>query len=122
MATRDKVPEMRRNLELDKFEMQRRMDELLETCADSPFSPRIMTLHYHPIGHVIMQLSYKMGHFIPDLRPYGYPHYQRTKIEKLVYDMLKSGIIRPSVSSYSSPIILVKKKTVVGSFVWIIGI
>lgn len=42
--------------------------------------------------------------------PYRYPNYQKTKIEKLVDNMLRSGIIRPSVSPYSSPIILVKKK------------
>lgn len=37
-------------------------------------------------------------------------HYQKNEIEKLVDDMLNSGVIRPSVSPYPSPIILVKKK------------
>ena len=52
----------------------------------------------------------KEGANIPNLRPYRYPHYQKNEIERLVDDMLRSGIIRPSVSPYSSPIILVKKK------------
>lgn len=52
----------------------------------------------------------KEGANIPNLRPYRYPHYQKNEIERLVDDMLNSGIIRPSVSPYSSPIILVKKK------------
>lgn len=47
---------------------------------------------------------------IPNLRPYRYPHYQKAKIESLVANMLKSGIIRPSVNPFASPIILVKKK------------
>ena len=50
------------------------------------------------------------GASIPNLRPYRYPHYQKIEIEKLVNDMLNSGIIRPSISPYASPIILVKKK------------
>ena len=50
------------------------------------------------------------GASIPHLRPYRYPHYQKNEIERLVIDLLKYGIIRPSVSPFSSPIILVKKK------------
>lgn len=52
----------------------------------------------------------KEGAEIPNIRPYRYPHYQKTEIEKLVDDMLKSGVIRPNISPYSSHIILVKKK------------
>ena len=54
-------------------------------------------------------ITLKEGANIPNLQPYQYPHYWKTAIE-LVSDMLSSGIIRPSISPYASPIILVKKK------------
>lgn len=62
----------------------------------------------------------KEGAQIPNMRPYRYPHQQKEAIEVFVKDMLEAGLIRPSVSPFASPLILVKKKMEVGNFAPII--
>lgn len=42
--------------------------------------------------------------------PYRYPYFQKAKMKKLMGEMLADGIIQPSTSLFSSPILLVKKK------------
>ena len=42
-------------------------------------------------------------------KPYRHPYYQKSEIERLVTELLSTGVIRPGNSPFSSPVILVKK-------------
>ncbi|KAM1266045.1 hypothetical protein ACFX2J_035660 [Malus domestica] len=60
-----------------------------------------------PIDHKIPLLP----HTNPiNVYPYRYPHYQKAELEKQVREFLNSGVIRPSSSLFSSPVLLIQKK------------
>ena len=44
-----------------------------------------------------------------NIRPYKHPWEQKNATEKMVEEMLESGIIRHNKSPYASPVVLVKK-------------
>ena len=45
-----------------------------------------------------------------NIRPYWYVSLQKDIIEKMTQELLTSGVIQNRTSSFSSPIVLVKKK------------
>ena len=45
-----------------------------------------------------------------NIRPYKYPYIQKSEIEHMVAKMLEIGIIQPSQSYFSTPVVLVHKK------------
>ena len=63
-------------------------------------------------------------HLLPNtspvnIHPYKYPHFQKQEIETQMTTMLRQGIIHPSTSPFSSPVLLVKKSDAVpGAFAW----
>ena len=95
-------------------------DKLTELLVD--IAPEIATLlhTYSMVFQTPMGLppTRDQNHAIPfhlnakpvNVSPYWYPHCQNENIEKMVHEMLDQGIIQPSTSPFSSPIVLVKKK------------
>lgn len=55
------------------------------------------------------------------VRPYRYPPKLKDELEKQVADMLNQGLIKPSASEFSSPVLWFLRRMKGISFVWIIG-
>ena len=66
--------------------------------------------HLPPQQEIEHRIHLKEGTDPVNVRPYRYAHFQKEEIERQVQEMLQIGLIRPSTSPYSSPMLLVKKK------------
>ncbi|GJR52677.1 putative mitochondrial protein [Tanacetum coccineum] len=77
--------------------------KLGENCKDSPKELPPLRSHDHttPLLPNITPIN---------IRPYKHPPNQKDSIEIMVKELLQAGLIRDSQSSFSSPIVMVKKK------------
>ena len=82
------------------------MQGLLEEYTDIFEEPTKLP----PAREVEHRIPLKKGVEPVNVRPYKYAYFQKDEIEKQVQDMLQQCIIRPSISPFSSPVLLVKKK------------
>jgi hypothetical protein len=55
-------------------------------------------------------ISLAPGILPPNICPYRHPFSPKNEIEKMVQELLNAGIIHPSTSPYSSPMVMVLKK------------
>ena len=109
-------------LEFQKYEVDTEVEAEQEVKGDEEETPMIKNLlqQYADIFEDPKKLPPKreIDHRILvlpnqrpiNVRPYKYGYVQKEEIEKLVVEMLQAGVIRPSHSPYSSPVLLVKKK------------
>ena len=82
------------------------LKELIEAFEDIFQAPSQLP----PQRDIEHQITMKEGTEPINVRPYRYAYFQKDEIERQVSDMLNSGLIRPSSSPFSSPVLLVKKK------------
>ena len=81
--------------------------ETLLTSYASLFQPLATLPPSRATDHTINLLP----NSIPvNVRPYKYPYFQKKEIEEQVAAMLARGLIQPSSSPFSSPVLLVRKK------------
>ncbi|WMV51995.1 hypothetical protein MTR67_045380 [Solanum verrucosum] len=82
------------------------MDSLLASYEDVFCKPQGLP----PARELDHAIHLNPGSGPVNVKPYRYPYFQKNIMEQLVANMLTDGIIRPSTSSFSSPILLVQKK------------
>lgn len=81
------------------------MDELLLTFATLFAIPTGLPLARHRCHRIVLKPSTDPM----AVRPYRYAHAQKEELELQCKEMLRPGVIRPSTSTFSTPVLLVKK-------------
>jgi len=97
--------------------------EIWEIAASGPKAPPQLQFLLDQFIHLFVEptlLPPQCSHdhqipLLPDnaptnVCPYRYAHLQKDEIERMVKEMLETGLIRPNHSPYSSPILLVCRK------------
>ncbi|KAL0314319.1 UNVERIFIED_CONTAM: Transposon Ty3-G Gag-Pol polyprotein [Sesamum angustifolium] len=93
-------------LEGQTVEEHGKLDTLLTEYADLFEEPKALPpKRNHDHGINLLEMTSTIN-----IRPYRYLVVQKDEIEKLVQEMLDSGVIRESNNQYSSHVVLVKKK------------
>jgi hypothetical protein len=91
---------------IHNHEQEKELRELLENFVEVFKEPTGLSPK-RPKEHTI---NLKAGCDAVNVRPYRYPHHHKNEIEKQVKELLATGVIRHNINSFSSPVILVKKK------------
>ncbi|XP_040870975.1 uncharacterized protein [Glycine max] len=94
-------------------------DTNLISSADFPEDIRSLLTKFDSLFHPLQDMPPAREtdhhiHLLPqatpvNVRPYRYPYFQKQEIEAQVASMLQKGLIQPSTSPFSSPVLLVKK-------------
>ncbi|XP_071928143.1 uncharacterized protein [Coffea arabica] len=92
--------------EPDQEPISPEMEELLQRFKDVFQEPQGLP----PERSQDHSITLKEGSKPFQMRPYRCPYVQKSEIEKLVQEMLQTGIIQLSSSPFASPVLLVKKK------------
>jgi hypothetical protein len=100
-------------VQLYSLEMEEKVDEvpselepILEAYSDVFTEPKSLPPNRNKDHHIPLFPNSKPI----NVRTYRHPFIQKNEIERIVKEMLESGVIRPSNSPFASPILLVKKK------------
>lgn len=91
----------------DQLEVFPEVSALLTKFEDIFEKPKSLPPFWEHHNHKIPLLE---GSNSVNQRPYRYVLYQKNEINKIVQNLLRAGTTRHSLSSYVSPVVLVKKK------------
>jgi hypothetical protein len=98
------------HMEEEKGLSQTKIDPQLKMVLDSYpevfAEPKILP----PKRAVDHQITLKSDAKAINLRPYRFSYFQKLEIERITHELLQQSLIQPSTSSYSSSVLLVKKK------------